>query len=93
MRNTPATENEIARLKMLQASGKSPGNPKWYKPNTISKPVHTLLPCQGGPYDGEALDVSLNGAGKGGGMTLVFAHSDTFGRYVLGVSCLNWERV
>lgn len=35
--NDPWPENALARLKLLRAAGRSPGNPKWYKAPTLPK--------------------------------------------------------
>ena len=37
LRDTPATENEIAKILAYRARGASPGNPKWYKAPTLPK--------------------------------------------------------
>lgn len=36
LRDTPATETELARLAQLRRKGASPGNPKWYKSRRIA---------------------------------------------------------
>jgi hypothetical protein len=38
--------------------GAAPVFPAHVKPNTIRKPVHIVRRCQGGPFDGQSLDVT-----------------------------------